>query len=388
MSGRQKRVVHFWEDYFPGQFVEPHRHMLDDENWDSLVIAGRGVNADTSDMPGVVYYSKRTLRAWRERTLAGRIRDRLARPFFWRGFNRYCAVELARVGPAVLHLHFGTTAVRLLPMLQHNRSPAVVTFYGVDASAALRQRHWVDGYRALFKRVSRLIVLCEGVKRRFVDLGCSAEKLVVWNLPAGIEQYPYTERRAGERVRFLIAARFAEKKGYRYLLEAFKALLEGGRKASLTIIGYGSMGPRLVQQIEAMGLSTSVTLIDTEARRDFPEIYRRALESHDIFILPSTTAANGDDEGGPALTMVCAQHSGLPVICTPFPGAEITVVDPETGLYCRQDDAFSLRERMEYLMDRPQLWAPMGKAGSERVASRFSVVGQMRRLTDLYESLQ
>src|SRR5439155_20199831 len=140
----------------------------------------------------------------------------------------------------------------------------------------------------------------------------------------------------------LVAARFVEKKGHSYLFEAFDRLVRDGLDASLTMVGYGPDKEQIAMNVRRRGLSERVAIIDTQLAPNFVDIFRRALETHDIFVLPSTTSAAGDDEGGPALTMVCAQAAGLPVISTPFAGAERSVLEGVTGLFCRQDDAASL----------------------------------------------
>lgn len=380
-------VIHIWEEFFPGQFIEPHRHLIGDNDFDSRVLAARGINTETTSMPNITCYSRRTLQEWRNRSRMGGLWDRATRKALWWQFNSFCLREASKFAPRLLHAHFGTTAVNLLPVLDELRIPSLVTFYGSDASSKLINSRWAGGYRRMFERFDRFIVLCEGVKERLVAAGCPNEKIRIWNLPAGVESYPLQKREHRGPPRFLIAARFVEKKGYPFLLDAFKRLHDSGKQATLTIIGYGSGYSTLTARVKAMGLNHCVTIIDSEARRDFPSLYLKALQEHDIFVLPSTTAANGDDEGGPALTMICAQASGLPVICTPFVGSELSLIDGETGLYCKQDDSDSLHERMNFLMARPDLWKKFGGAGSALAFDQFSVSKQMKRLKAIYREL-
>src|SRR5439155_4385985 len=141
------------------------------------------------------------------------------------------------------------------------------------------------------------------------------------------------------------------------------------------MIGYGPFRPAIEDDIRRRSLVDRVTIVDTELASSFSSLYRDALDSHDIFVLPSTTGVNGDDEGGPALTMICAQAAGLPVISTPFAGAERSVFDGVTGLLCRQDDVASLSERMQWLATHRDVWNTMGEAGSRHVRAHFSLEG-------------
>jgi colanic acid/amylovoran biosynthesis glycosyltransferase len=259
-----------------------------------------------------------------------------------------------------------------------------VTFYGVDASASLRNPRWRENFREMFGRMSRVIVLCDAARDRLVQIGCPPGKVRVWNLPAGIEQYPYRPRRPEPGVtRFLIAARFVEKKGHSYLVEAFDRVVRGGLDARLTMIGYGPLRPAIENDLRRRGLSDRVRIIDTQLA-PFVDLYRQQLDAHDIFVLPSTTSVNGDDEGGPALTMVCAQAAGLPAISTPFAGAERTMIDGVTGLLAAQDNAAALAERMTWLAEHRDAWSALGRAASDHVHAHFSLEGQMGELVALY----
>ena len=311
-----------------------------------------------------------------------------AAPLTLSGFNRFCVANARGFHGEIIHAHFGTTAVMALPFIRASGLPAVVSFYGVDGSASLRVPRWRDNFREMFGRMGRVLVLCDAVRDRLISIGCPPEKLTIWNLPAGIEQYPYRTRpSASGPVRFLIAARFVEKKGHKYLVEALDTIVRAGVDARLTMIGYGPLRLAIEQDISRRGLADRVSIVDTELAPTFRECFRTALDEHDIFVLPSTTGVNGDDEGGPALTMVCAQAAGLPAIATPFAGAERSLIDGVTGLLCRQDDAASLAERMLWLAERRECWASMGRAGSDYVHAHFSLDGQMAELLGIYRDV-
>jgi glycosyltransferase involved in cell wall biosynthesis len=303
-------------------------------------------------------------------------------------FNRFCLSRAHEFHGDLIHAHFGTTGVMALPFIRATGLPAVVTFYGVDGSASLRIQRWRENFAEMFERVARVIVLCDAVRDRLLAIGCPSGKLVVWNLPAGIEQYPYqTRSTSGGPVRFLIAARFVEKKGHKYLVDALDRVVRAGVDARLTMIGYGPFKPAIEADVQRRSLTERVTIVDTQLASSFSDTYREALAAHDIFVLPSTTGVNGDDEGGPALTMVCAQAAGLPAISTPFAGAERSMIDGVTGWLCRQDDAGSLAEKMQWAATHPEVWNTVGKAAGDHVRAQFSLDGQMARLLALYRDV-
>ena len=224
------------------------------------------------------------------------------------------------------------------------------------------------------------------VRDRLVADGCPAGKIRLFNLPARIELYPYRERGTDGPVRFITAGRFVEKKGYDLLIPAFARLVQDGLNATLTAIGYGTLKGRIEEDIERLRLQDRVRLHDTGLSGNFHELFSSELENHDIFVLPSITAPNGDDEGGPSLCLVCAQAAGLPVVCTRFPGSEISVVEDVNGFYCEETED-SLFDTMRRLANRPGDWTHMGGDGHQRVVEQFSEHTQNRILREIYAGL-
>lgn len=404
------RVIHVWDAYAPSLFDQIHPYLLSRPEHASLLLAAHLIENQSTLLPNTYYLDSRPVNedilppAW------VRARRRLRREFaefvrrvarssaatsIWSTaplrlslFNRFCRAHAREFHGDLVHAHFGTTGVMALPFIRATGLPSVVSFYGVDGSASLRIQRWRENFAEMFARVNRVIVLCDAVRDRLLAIGCPAAKLVVWNLPAGIEQYPYRPRTfTGGPVRFLIAARFVEKKGHKYLVDAIDRVVRAGVDARLTMIGYGPVRPSIEADVQRRGLVDRVTIVDTQLASSFSATYRDALEAHDIFVLPSTTGVNGDDEGGPALTMVCAQAAGLPAISTPFAGAERSSIDHVTGWLCRQDDAGSLAERMQWAATHPETWNTIGKAASDHVRAHFSLDGQMTQLLTLYREV-
>ena len=404
------RVIHVWDAYAPSLFDQVHPFLLSRPEHASLLLAAHLIENQSTILPHTCYMDSRPVnedilpppwvRARRRlrREFAELVR-RVARssaatsiwstaPLALSLFNRFCLAHAREFHGDLVHAHFGTTGVMALPFIRATGLPSVVTFYGVDGSASLRIQRWRENFGEMFARMDRVIVLCDAVRDRLLAIGCPARKLMVWNLPAGIEQYPYRPRSiAGGPVRFLIAARFVEKKGHRYLVDALERVVRAGIDARLTMIGYGPFRPAIEADVQRRGLADRVTIIDTQLASSFSATYRDALDAHDIFVLPSTTGVNGDDEGGPALTMVCAQAAGLPAISTPFAGAERSMIDKVTGWLCRQDDAASLADRMQWAAAHPETWNPVGKAASDHVRAQFSLDGQMTTLLGIYRDV-
>jgi len=376
------RILHIWNDYSPALFDHSHSLALE-RGWHSRVVAGHLIDNGASVLPETYAFRSRRPAELTSAALHWRVFRRLRRVGFERVFQAFCRRHWQAYQPDVVHVHFGTTAASIVPFLRETRTPTVVSFYGVDASAALRDSKVVARYRELFARASVFAVLADAVADRLVAVGCPRQKIHRIILPAGVEQYPLRLHEFDGVTRFLIAARFVEKKGHRVLLRAYRKVVDANPNVHLTMLGYGPSEwvEALVAQLR---LGDKTTIINNGLSANFVAQFNAALADHDVFVAPSTISANGDDEAGPALTMVAAQSAGKAVIATPFVGAELSLLPGETGLYCEMDDDRSLAERMLEICAQPQRWSAMGERGSALVRERFSRESYAETLSVLY----
>lgn len=380
---RLLRVAHVWDVYAGTKRKDLHTELRRRDDVRSRQYVRR-LEATSDTLPPETFPFEVIPPGATGRPFLTRLRGRLGGPVSKARYLAFLSRHFRGEPPAVLHAHFGTTGWLVSRTAERLRLPLVVIFYGVDVSQVLRQPGWRRRYAVMFRQASRLVVLCDEARDRLVDLGCPREKVRVWNYPVDVDAYEYRPRLTHTPVRLITAARFVEKKGYPFLLQACAALVRHGRDLTLTAVGYGSLRSEIERQAMSLGLGERFRVIDTSDMDNFDVFYSKILQDHDVFVLASTTAASGDDEGGPALSLVLAQAAGLPVVCTPFVGASRSVIDMQTGLFCRQDDPASLEERIAYLVDRRDLWNQLGVAGSGLVRSRFSFDRQVDEMVAIY----
>ena len=380
-----KRILHIWNDYSPVLFDQTHPICLKN-NMDSYLLCGNYIKNNSKPLPNTITFRYRNPLEMSSIGVYWKLCRAVKRIFFWKRFEKFIDSEIKKIAPEILHFHFGNTAASLLGLIESIKIPVVVSYYGVDASALIYDPVWIEKYKRIFSQATIIHVLCEAVVERFVKLGCPPEKIRIWNLPPNIESYPLRKRTFDGCTRFLIAARFVEKKGHIVLLRAFRNVAEKNKKIHLTMFGYGP-SEWLSEVVTELKLDKYVTLINNRQSADFADSFRKILDEHDVFLAPSTTAKDGDDEGGPALTMVCAQSAGLPVIATPFAGSEISLIDGVTGYFCKQDDVESLATAMLNICNRPDIWYELGVNGSKLVSKKFSIVNQSIKLMDIYKNI-
>ena len=78
-------------------------------------------------------------------------------------------------------------------------------------------------------------------------------------------------------------------------------------------------------------------------------------------------------EGTPVVLME-AQACGLPVVSTYHSGIPEVVKDGESGFLVPEKDVDALAEKMEYLINHPELWPKMGEAGRKHIERNYNIV--------------
>jgi colanic acid/amylovoran biosynthesis glycosyltransferase len=387
ISTMRIRVAQVWDEYVAKSMVEvqPLFSPLGVPVDSFTIVRTLWDNGNEPDAT-LLYHQRRSDGELRGGSLLFRARGYLERRFLRGSFLRFARKGLDERKVDLVHFNFGFTAAQY-PELPAGR-PFLVTFYGSDVSSGVRDPYWRRRYQEVLPRASALLVLCEEAKARLVSLGCDPAKVHVWNLPAGVEKYPYREPPPPEKaIRFITTARFVEKKGHGILLEALSLLEAKGVEFCVTLVGYSKGITWVREEIDRRNLGSKVRVVDTQYRGDFVSLHNAELRGQDFFVMPSVVAKNGDDEGGPALSMVVAQAAGLPVVCTRFPGAEITMAEGATGFFVPEPNAPALAATIERMARARDQWRGMGLEGRRLALRNFGEKEQVGKLAELYQSL-
>ncbi len=247
--------------------------------------------------------------------------------------------------PVVTHVR---TSVRLAPLdrLLINRCRLVIA-----QSASVMEELRAQGVRA------RIVECFDGV-----------------TIPA--EPHPVSEGVKGELLGTSsdtvlgAVGRLAERKGFRYLIDAMPALLATHSRLTLAIVGDGPLREELQRQAASLGLADRVRFLGF--RRDL----RYVLQATDIVVLPSLK------EGLP-ISLLIAMAEGRPVVASAVDGIPTFVHNGETGLLVPPRDPARLAEAVARLLDDRALAARLGTAGRSLVAREASVKRTAARVDEL-----
>lgn len=153
----------------------------------------------------------------------------------------------------------------------------------------------------------------------------------------------------------LFVGRLAEKKGVTYLIEAMRQV-----DAMLVIVGTGPLEEEL--QREAADMKEKILFLGAKNHRELQIVYGSA----DVFVAPSVTASDGDQEGVPTVIME-AMASQLPVVASRSGGIEYLIQDGVTGLLCEEKNVQQLADCINSLLNDTQMCKKISAWASEAI---------------------
>jgi len=283
----------------------------------------------------------------------------------------------------IIHAHTRVTQIltclvcRTIPVSQ--RPAVVTTCHGFFKPKFMRRIFpgWGD----------KVIAISEPVREHLVnDLHVSKEKVITIYNGVNINRFIYpvtTEQKAEykkasgldqEQPVVGIIARLSPVKGQKYLIKAFKHILNKVPEARLVIIGDGPDKQMLMDLIKELGIEKSVKLLP--ATRDTAPL----LAAMDVFVMPSL-------QEGLGLSIIEAMAGGLPVVASDVGGIYTVVKEGQTGFMVPPKDDNTLSEAILKLLGDNTLCKKMGEQGREFVENNFSINTMGQQVEELYENL-
>jgi len=265
--------------------------------------------------------------------------------------------------PAAIHAHWvipqgilATLAAPSVPMLVTTHGGDI---YALNAAPALRLKRWVFG------RARAITTVNSQMKARLVEWGQPAAKISL--LPMGVDTLSVGElaaKTAKVPGRLLVVGRLVEKKGIEYLLEALRILRDRDvATGRLVVIGDGPIRGEL--ETKAAGLD-----VEFRGQRGRDEVHQAIAES-EVMLIPSVTAANGDQEGLP-VTLLEGAAGRICVIASRLPGIDEVITDGESGLLVPQRDATALADALQRVLTDSALRGQLASGIAESV-KRFDI---------------
>lgn len=226
------------------------------------------------------------------------------------------------------------------------KKPYIVTGHGGDVTSMNKGIFRKLKIRCL-KEANQITVVSEHLKNKVQELVPEINPNVI---SMGIDVSKFGKQYyvpnyfgQGDKKVVLFVGRLAEKKGVTYLIEAMKSI-----DALLVIVGDGPLRKDLQKQ--AAEIKNKVIFLGAKTHEELKTIYASA----DVFVAPSVTAKDGDQEGF-GLVMLEAMASGLPIIANNSGGITQLIINGINGLLCKEKCVDDLAYKIKRMLDDKEL---------------------------------
>lgn len=304
------------------------------------------------------------------------------------GFRPFAFRKIKAVNPDLIHVHFATDAVDFWPVAKRFNIPYLVTLHGYDIQT--HKSWWESGKGGLLRKSYPRRVLdmaaCEqvhfiavssAIKRRAIEFGIPESKITVSHIGIDTSQFSPSPIPVNKRRDVLFVGRLVEKKGCRYLLEAFAKVQEQYPESRLKIVGDGPLRSQL--ESKARELNLRVDFLGALPGDDVASLMRNAR----VFCLPSIRAESGDAEGF-GMVILEAQSSGVPVITSADGGREEGIIDGETGFSHEPGSVSEIAKLLDLILSDDVLAERLSDAGPGFVREKLDLGQCTKNLARIY----
>ena len=244
------------------------------------------------------------------------------------------------------------------------------------------------GYRLLLRGVSRFVFVSQHARDHF-PLGLGESRCRVLYDGVEAEELPHCAARAAVGAEFAIpptvqivgmVARIAPQKDHETFLEAARLVRLSAPGTHFLIVGDYSGSPaaelhaQLARRVRDLGIGPHVTF--TGFRSDTASLFA----AMDVAVLATHFEGFG-------LVLLEAMLQGRPVVATGVGGVLEIIVNGETGMLHRHQDANHLAEQILLLLRDPALAKKIATAGQRFVRERFTTQRLAADMGALYRSL-
>ncbi len=295
----------------------------------------------------------------------------------------YKALPFLENGPYdIIMCHYGLRGKLgvYLKQIGATKAKVITMVHGYDVSSYVR-RHGPDVYRTLFAHGDLFLHASGYMRDRLVNLGCDPSRTRLLRCGVSIERFTFTPRTPAPDglIRLVTVGRLTEKKGLEFSIRAVAKLVPQYPGLRYRIAGDGELRESLQRLIDELGVGEQITLLGWQSEDEV----RRLCDESQMFVLASVTASDGDVEGL-GVALLEAQAMGLPVIATRHNGFPETIRDGESGYLVPERDVDKLAEAIRFVIEHPEQWPAIGRAGREHVETHFDNQALNDRLVELY----
>lgn len=253
--------------------------------------------------------------------------------------KKYFYNVLKKNNVALIHAHFGPSAIEILPVAERLGIPLIVTFHGYDASSLLKNKTYIKNLKGLLA-YSYVITVSKYIYAKLLKLNANPGRMQILHCSIDLNRFRYVQRipafikmNKNEEIVFLQISNFVEKKGHIFTIQAFGKFFKTYGKSKLILGGDGPLLKNIKALCENLKITDKVEFYGTVKPDDVFSLMRNS----DIFVHHSVTTKSGDEEGIPTVIME-AMATGLPVVSTYHSGIPELIDNNVNGFLVKEGD--------------------------------------------------
>jgi len=241
-------------------------------------------------------------------------------------------------------------------------------------------------YIRLFNRGDLFLPVCTYFKKLLQRCGCKHTKITVHYSAINCDRFRFKERilpKTGA-LSIISVCRLVEKKGLQFAIEGVAQIIRRHPNSKYYIVGEGEQRALLTQLIEKLGMKNNIILCGWKTQDEVIELLERA----HIFLLPSITGSNGNEEGIPN-ALKEAMAMGLITIGSWHAGTPELIEHSVSGYLVPQKNSQAIADTILHILAHPEVWHRMQSRARETVRNRFHLSVVMHELEDiLYQTIK
>ncbi len=306
---------------------------------------------------------------------------------FWEKLDSYLAAQSLKkynlkidiVYCPFAHYHKVNTG---LDIAQINKAPFLCAFRALELYSQDNRENILKNIDN-FKKSRAFVVISKKNKKEI-------EKVFGLNIPIEIihsavdtEIFKKSQKwQKSEKLKIISIARFVEKKGIEYLLEALFILKNLNFKFTLKLVGKGLLEEKYIKLIKKYNLNDCVLIVKPKKH----ELIKLMIERSDIMILPCLVAKNGDRD---ILPNVIKEAMALekPIITSKISGIEELIEENKNGFLVPEKNSQALAEKIKNIYNLSELeLLKIGQEARKKIVRDFNIQTETKKLEKLFMS--
>jgi glycosyltransferase involved in cell wall biosynthesis len=225
--------------------------------------------------------------------------------------------------------------------------------------------------REFSKKYKAIVVMSGFVKQECINAGVSPDKISV--IPYFTMPVPQSQIVKG-KIKLLYVGRLSLVKGVHVLIESIAPLLKAHDDIQLDIIGDGPYAA-VLKELAVRETVNDKLVFHGWKGRDFID---NAMEECHMLLFPSIYPEAFGIAG------IEAMMHGKPVIAFNVGGVSTWLKDNETGFLIERGNIVKMRDRVQFLLDNPDVRERMGTRAREIAMAEFTPEVHINRLLKVY----